>query len=220
MVVRLLLVVLGYLCGSLSFVYLIGRWLRSMDMRRYGSHKLSASNIYHHAGLWAMVLAGIGDLSKAAFPVWLTKRLGFELSTAIFVGLAAMLGHNWPLFFALKGGRGIGTALGTLVILYPLGAAWILAWVVAGRLTPKAAAVPALLGFLTLPILALAQNQPPAIVWGAVGMLLITIVKRIEGNREPLPEGEKRLAVYGRRLLLDRDIRDFDAWIQRRPDEI
>lgn len=211
-----LLILGGYLCGSVSFAYLAGRLLRGIDLRQHGSGKLSGSNVYHHVGVGGMVLVGLLDMGKAALPTWLALRLGQPLGVAVAAGLAAMAGHNWSLFFGLRGGRGIGSALGTLLVIFPLGAAWIVGWVALGRLTPHAAAVWALAGFAALPMLALWRGQPSPTVWGCVGMLLVMVIKRLEGNRRPIREDPWRVLL--RRLLLDRDLADFQAWISQRPE--
>lgn len=215
----LLWTTLGYLCGSVSFAYLIPRWWRGIDLRQYGSRKLSGSNVFNYLGFGGMALVGLLDIGKAALPAWLALRLGLGLATAACAGLAAMVGHNWSLFLDLKGGRGIGAALGLLLCIFPWGAPWMLGWVAAGRLAPHAAAAPALLGFIGLPLLAVAFGEPAATVWACAGMLLVTIVKRVEANRETLPAGESAWRVLVRRLVLDRDMADFDAWIRRAPGE-
>jgi len=211
------LILLGYLCGSISFAYLAGRVARAIDLRRYGSRKLSASNVYGYLGFGGMALVGILDIGKAVLPVRLSMQLGRPLAVSVLVGLAAMAGHNWPVFLGFQGGRGIATALGLLLCIFPPGAPWLLAWVVAGRLVPHAAAVPALLGFAKLPFFAMWLRQPAAVVWGTWGMLLITVVKRLEGNRQPLPPNEPAWRVFLRRLLLDRDIADFETWAHYTP---
>lgn len=217
MLERGLLIVFGYLCGSVSFAYLSARLWRGIDLRKYGSGKLSGSNVYHHVSRPAIVLVGLLDLGKATLPTWLGLRWELGLPTAVAAGLAAMIGHNWSLFLGLTGGRGLAAAVGLLLIVFPWGVLWILAWVALGRLAPKRAAVPALLGVVALPLFAYATGQPEAAVWGCLGILIITIIKRMEANREPLPPGRERWGVLFRRLLLDRDISDFDAWMQRTP---
>ena len=217
LVSALFLILLGYLCGSISFAYLLGRAARAIDLRRYGSRKLSASNVYNYLGFGGMALVGILDIGKTALPVWISMQLQHTLAVPVLVGLAAMIGHNWSLFLGFEGGRGISTALGLFLCLFPQGALWLLAWLAAGRLVPHAAAVPALVGFAKLPFLAMWLNEPAATVWGSWGMLLITIVKRLEGNRQPLPAHESRRRVLLRRLILDRDIADFEAWSRYSP---
>ncbi|MEA3408112.1 MAG: glycerol-3-phosphate acyltransferase [Chloroflexota bacterium] len=215
---RILLIIFGYLCGSVSFAYVTGRLGRAIDLRHYGSRKLSGSNAYETMGFPAMVATGIGDIAKAVLPTWLAMHLGCGLPTIIMTGLAAMLGHNWSLFFRFKGGRGISTALGALFVVFPWGALWILGWTVLGGLRRHMAAIPALFGFVTLPLFAVAMGQAPALVWGCLGMLLVVILKRVEGNREPLPDMGNRWTVLWRRLWLDRDMADHDRWIHRTPE--
>ncbi|MBN1402181.1 MAG: glycerol-3-phosphate acyltransferase [Anaerolineae bacterium] len=214
----LLLTCLGYVSGSVCFAYLAGRLWRSFDLRSYGSRKLSASNVYNYLGFAGMALVGILDIAKAALPIWLSMRLRQSLTTSVLVGLAAMAGHNWSLFLGFKGGRGIGAALGLLLLTFPLGVLWILAWVAAGRFVPHMAAAPALVSIGSLPALAYWRGQSSAVVWGCAGILVITVLKRLEANRLPITPGESRWRVLMRRLLLDRDIADFDAWVAHRPD--
>jgi len=165
-----------------------------------------------------MVLVGLLDIGKAALPTWLGLRLRLGLPAATLAGLAAMIGHNWSLFLALKGGRGIATAIGVLLVIFPWGFPWLLGWLIVGRLVPHAAAAPALLGFVTLPFLANLAGQAVSTVWACVVMLAITIVKRLEANQMPLPPGPERWAILGRRLVLDRDMADWNTWIQQTPE--
>lgn len=211
-------IVSAYLCGSVSFSYLAGRLRHGIDLRQYGSRKLSGSNVYEQFGVGAMILVGVLDLAKAALPTWLGIQLGFELPVVMAAAVAAMIGHNWSLFLALKGGRGIGTVIGSLLVVFPLGSLWLLIWLALGRLVPRAAAIPALIALITLPILAAVTEYAPAIVNGCLGVLIVTIVKRLEANRELIPEGKTLRSVLWRRLLLDRDISEFDAWMHRTPD--
>ncbi len=212
-----LMILLGYLCGSISFSYLAGRLVRQIDLRQYGGGKLSGSNVYHQIGFLGMVVVGLLDIAKAAGPTWLCLRLGYTLGVAVLTGLAAMAGHSWSVFLGFQGGRGIATALGTLLVIFPRGTMWLLGSILIGRLVPHAAAVPALLGFTSLPLVAAITHQPEATIWGCWGMLVLVVLKRLEGNRRPITEDKKRVLL--RRLLLDRDLVDFDAWIAQRPQE-
>ena len=212
------LILFGYLCGSVSFAYLSGRLWRKIDLREYGSAKLSGSNVYHHVSLPAMIAVGLLDIGKAALPTWMGLWLRLGLPAAILAGLAAMVGHNWSIFLGLRGGRGIAAAIGVLLVIFPWGFPWLLGWIILGRLMPRAAAAPALLGFVTLPFVVQAAGQAGPTVWGCAGMLGITVLKRLEANRAPLPAGSERWAVLGRRLVLDRDKADWQSWIEQRPE--
>jgi len=214
MLARISFAAFGYLCGSVSFAYLAGRLLRGIDLRRYGSHTLGGSNVGQHISRLWMIVVGLLDVSKAALPTWLALHLGLGLATALAAGVAAILGHNWSLFIGFKGGRGISTCLGVLLVAFPWGVAWILGFMAIGFVL-KLLAIFALFGFLTLPFLAQEMSQPPEIVMACAAMLLITIIKRLEGNREPLPAGRERRAALARRLFLDRDIASGKAWVEQ-----
>jgi len=103
----ILIVVLGYLLGSIPLAYIAGRLLKGIDLRQYGSGTVSGSGVYQHVAKWAIVAVGLFDIAKAAFPTWLGLELGLGLSVALAAGLAAVVGHNWPLYLGFKGGRGL-----------------------------------------------------------------------------------------------------------------
>lgn len=213
---NVLWIIAGYLLGSIPTAYLAGRWLKGIDLREYGSGTVSGTGVIYHVGLGAGVLAGLFDVAKGAFVPWLALRLGTPLAVALLAGLAAVVGHNWPLYLGFKGGRGISPFMGMMLVVFPWGVLWLLLFLAVGRLL-KYTAVVALLGILTLPLLTHFAGQPAVVTMASVGMLLITVVKRLEANRLPLPSGPERRRVLLRRLLLDRDVGANEAWVERRP---
>ena len=216
----LLMVVLGYLLGSIPSAYLASRLLRGRDLRKYGSGTVSGSMVYEHVARWAVIPVGIFDVAKAAFPAWLALQLGMKDSVAIAAGLAASIGHVWPVFLNFTGGRGISTFLGLLLVIFPWGIPWLLVPLAIGYLLKDSPPF-ALFSLATQPILVVFLNGSPGIFWGTVIMLCITIVKRLEANRRPLPAVKReRNWVLLRRLILDRDIASHADWINRQPDQL
>jgi glycerol-3-phosphate acyltransferase PlsY len=211
-------IVAGYLMGSIPFAYLAGRLLRGIDIRRYGTKTVGGSNVYENVSKPAVVVVGVLDMAKAGLATWLGIRLGLGLPAALASGLAAVAGHNWPLSLGFHGGRGIGTCLGILTVVFPLGFVWMLLFLLIGWLLNNA--MLPLLGFITLAALSHFTGQSIAMTLAVVGMFLLTIAKRLEANRAPLPPTrEEKRAVLLRRLLLDRDIEDWQVWAHRKPEQ-
>jgi glycerol-3-phosphate acyltransferase PlsY len=207
----------GYLLGSIPTAYLAGRWLGKLDLRRYGSGTVSGSMVYEHVARWAVVPVGLFDMAKAALPAWLVLHLGLGEPLAAAAGLAAVAGHNWPLYLHFTGGRGLGTFMGALLPIFPWGFPWMLLFLAVGwRLGDSAPW--ALAGLVTLPLFSVLIGGPDVVAPATGAMLLLTLAKRLEANRRPLPPpGPERRHVILRRLLLDRDIASHAEWIQRRP---
>jgi len=214
-----LLILGGYLLGSIPTAYLAGRWLGKLDLRRYGSGTMSGSMVYEHVARWAVVPVGLFDMAKAALPAWLVLHLGLGEALAAAAGLAAVAGHNWPLFLHFTGGRGLGTFMGALLPIFPWGFPWMLVFLAVGwRLGDSAPW--ALVGLVTLPLFSVLVGGPGVVAPATGAMLLLTLAKRLEANRRPLPPpGPERRQVVLRRLLFDRDIASHAEWIERKPDD-
>jgi len=217
-VIALLLVAGGYLMGSIPMAYLAGRWLRGIDLRRYGSGTVSGGMVYEHVARWAVVPVGLFDVFKAALPTWLALRLELGMPVVAVTGLAAVAGHAWPVFFHFTGGRGTSCFLGVQLVLFPWGVAWTLVFLTIGwRLRNPGPLT--LVAYATLPLLAYAVDGPPIVAPLAGGMLLLTFIKRLEANRRPLPPpGPERRRVVLRRLFLDRDILSHTEWVRQLPE--
>jgi len=224
----LLLIAGGYLLGSVSSTYLVGRWLGGKDLRQYGSGSLGGSMVFEHVGRWAVVPVVIFDVLKGTAPALLALWLGLGVQVAAAAGLAAAIGHNWPIFLRFYGGRAMGTFAGVWLALFPPGLVWMTAFMGIGwRLGDSGPWLYPCL--LSMPLLAHLFGGPrmlgpfllggPEVVGPIAGaMILITLAKRLEANRRPLPPpGPERLKVILRRAFLDRDIASHEEWIRRRP---
>jgi glycerol-3-phosphate acyltransferase PlsY len=216
-VTKLLLAAIGgYVLGSIPMAYLAGRWRRGIDIRQVGTGSVGGSNVHDQVGRWLIVVVGLLDIGKAALATWLGQRYGGGPTAAVIAGLAAVVGHCWPWTLGFHGGRGLSTCLGVLVVLFPMGALAELLALAVGRLFRHPA-----VNLLALPALSLlgwGLGEPSAIIALGSCMFLIVSLKRLEANRQPLPAGPERWRVLGRRWWLDRDIRDWEAWVSRRPE--
>jgi glycerol-3-phosphate acyltransferase PlsY len=174
--------------------------------------------VWEHVTRWAVVPAGLFDVLKASLPAWLSLQRDLGPWVAAGAGLAAAIGHNWPLFLGFTGGRAVSCFLGIWLVLFPWGFPWMLAFLTVGYLLGDSAPW-TLASLVTLPLLSHLVDGPAVVRPAAGAMLLLTFVKRVEANRRPLPSaGPERRRVLLRRLFLDRDIASHRDWIRRQPD--
>lgn len=128
-------VVLAYLAGSLSFAVVVSRLMGLADPRTYGSKNPGATNVLRSGSKAAAIVTLLLDAFKGWLPVvivkWWGETWGLGDGTVALVGLAAFLGHLWPVFFRFQGGKGVATAAGVILAFDPwLGLASLLTWVV------------------------------------------------------------------------------------------
>ncbi len=130
----LLAVVAAYLVGSLSFAVIVSRSMGLNDPRTYGSKNPGATNVLRSGSKAAAVVTLLLDAFKGWLPVmlvkWFGQPYGLGDGTMAMVGLAAFLGHLFPVFFRFVGGKGVATALGVLLAInWILGVATLVTWV-------------------------------------------------------------------------------------------
>ncbi|MCD6299849.1 MAG: glycerol-3-phosphate acyltransferase [Dehalococcoidales bacterium] len=129
-------IVVGYLLGSIPFGVLVGRRMVKMDVRQHGSGKMGATNVLRTAGRKAAAVVAILDLLKGILAVTFAGLIWWGLSTIegvsdswwllssaqVAAGLAAVIGHIWPIFLKFRGGRGVAPFFGGLIALCPVAA--------------------------------------------------------------------------------------------------
>ena len=205
----------AYMLGSVPAAWIVARLVKGIDLRKVGSGTIGASNVYYNVGRFWILPVGIFDLFvKGLTPVYLARALDLAIEVQAAAGLLAVIGHNWPITLGFKGGRGVAPSVGTLLALGRLELAFFIVVTSAGWQFTKASGVWVLLGFVSLPFVALYFQRPTAVVLLMVGLLLVTVVKRLasnslRGSDVPLPQ------LLFNRLMYDRDIADHDAWVQR-----
>jgi len=108
-------ILLAYLMGSLSTAIIYCKVAGLPDPRSQGSGNPGATNVLRFGGKKVAIIVLLGDLLKGLIPVLLAKWLGLSAAAIVLVGIAAFLGHLYPVFFRFKGGKGVATALGILL---------------------------------------------------------------------------------------------------------
>ena len=197
--VAILLVVVGYVLGSIPTGILVARWQKGVDIRQHGSGNIGMTNVLRAVGKGAAALTLVGDLAKGLLPVllaraWLTSPWAIGL-----VALAAVIGHLFPVFAGFHGGKGVATTLGASLPLLPgplLIAFLVFVTCVALR---RQVSLGSLAAAAALPIAAFAWGYPAAYVLYAL-MVATLIWYRHRENIQRLLAGTEPTIGQGVRL--------------------
>lgn len=227
-----LLLVTAYLMGSVPAAYLGARLSRGIDIRQYGSGNVGISNLLRLTSKRVALPVLAYDLLKGVLPMWLAGTIGFSLSQQLLVGLAAVIGHCWPVFLKFSGGRGVLTYLGVVLFLAPrLSLILLTITFIFGAFHQMALA-----GILVISLFPVFSyfSGAPVISWifgrsldnlerwpvtlVLLALLLVIIIRRLTVPRSSLSSGLSTGELLLNRLLQDRDIRDRDTWVNRKPD--
>ncbi len=189
----------AYLIGSISFAVIISRMMGLGDPRTYGSKNPGATNVLRSGSKVAAGLTLLLDALKGFVPTALVQyysfELGFEDTTIAFVGVAAFLGHLFPVFFKFEGGKGVATAAGVLFAYEPLlGLLTLITWIVVAAIF-RYASLASLIAAAFAPFFTLAFFDRPSIALGVsvMSLLLIwrhwrNIVKLLRGHESRIGE--------------------------------
>jgi glycerol-3-phosphate acyltransferase PlsY len=183
-------IIAAYLIGSIPFALILARrW--GADLRVVGSGNLGAANVMRASGVTAGLLVAILDMSKGAASVWMAARIGEGTPLPAAAGLAAIIGHIYPIWLRFRGGKGVATACGVFSILTPLAVPPALALFAIVVWLTKYISLGSVVASLALPPLAYAFGSPAAAVVAAAGAAAI-IVFRHRSNVLRLWTGTER----------------------------
>ena len=211
-----------YLLGSIPTAYIIGKLVRGVDIRGYGSGNVGGANLYEHVGKrWVAPLVIAEIVIKGGLPiVFSIYVLDIDRSSAFLIGvpLFTIAGNNWSAFLKLQGGRGITVAVGTMLVLSPI--LWLAFAVIAfgGWVVTKSSGLWVLIALVLLPVVAFLAEDNVNLVWYCLGMLGIIALKRLSSNWTPFPDDISRKRVLLNRLVRDRDVSDRTGWVRRIPE--
>jgi glycerol-3-phosphate acyltransferase PlsY len=119
MIEIIILLILSYILGSIPFGYLITKYTTSKNLLEIGWKKNSGSNVFKNVGLWQGIFTFVFDILKAFLAVYLAKYFGLSPLLQVFCGVLTIVGHNWSCFLGFKGGRGLATLMGALLVISP-----------------------------------------------------------------------------------------------------
>ena len=187
-------ILFGYGVGSLPLGYLVASRAKGIDLRRVGSGNVGATNAYRSAGLAAAVIVVLVDVAKGASSVFFAARFATGAADPVAAGIAAILGHVYPVWLRFHGGKGVATACGVFWMLAPLATAiaasvfLIVVWV------SRYVSLGSIVATMALPPLAWLTDKPMAVVIGAA-VAAILIVERHRANLARLQQGSERRGV-------------------------
>lgn len=117
MTLSIIAIIGSYLLGSVSFSLLIAKWVKGIDIRQYGSGNAGATNTLRVLGKGPAIGVLALDVLKGIAAVWIGRLVSDHTWVSVACGIAAIIGHNWPIFFRFRGGKGIATTIGVLASL-------------------------------------------------------------------------------------------------------
>lgn len=183
----LMKLLLAYVVGSIPTGLIIGKTFYKKDLREYGSKNIGSTNAYRVLGIKGALFVFIGDALKGAIGVSLFKP---DPILMVIGGILAMVGHNWSLFLKFKGGKGVATGLGLLLVLVPKISLIVIAiWVVIVGFS-KYVSLGSIIAAISVPVLMYLFDKPmPFFVFGIVAALFVVI--RHKANIKRLMAGEE-----------------------------
>lgn len=195
------IILVGYGIGSLPVGYLVANRAAGVDLRRAGSGNVGAANVYRTSGLALAVIVALADIAKGMGSVLFASRLAPGAGEMAAAGVAAVIGHVYPVWLRFHGGKGVATASGVFWILAPAATAmaavlflivvWWTRYVSLGSVVATAA----------LPPLAWMTGTPAPVIAGSVAAALV-VIQRHRGNLARLRQGtETRLRAPGRATM-------------------
>jgi acyl phosphate:glycerol-3-phosphate acyltransferase len=186
------LLVVAYLLGSVSFAVLIVRAVTGKDIRAEGSGNAGATNVLRGHGKKLALLVALLDVAKGAAAVLLMRLVTADPAWTAAAGLAAVLGHVFPIFYGFRGGKGVATAVGAFLVLAPLAVLCCLGvFVLVVALTRYVSLGSVISLALLSPVAGLLFHASRPVVTAAGLTALVVLLKHL-GNLKRIARGEER----------------------------
>ena len=191
--------VVGYLVGSLPFGYLAARRWAGVDLRRVGSGNVGATNVLRVSGPSLGVLVMAVDMTKGLAAVLLAGRVEASAVASVNAGVAAVMGHMFPIWLGGRGGKGVATACGAFALLAPVATTIAAAVFVSTVWFTRLVSLGSIAATASLPLAAVAAGDSVTVVNGSTVVALAVLWKH-RGNVQRMWQGrERRLGQPGGR---------------------
>jgi glycerol-3-phosphate acyltransferase PlsY len=187
-----ILIFVAYLLGSVPVGVLLAR-MKGADPRKVGSGNIGATNVMRAAGKTTGALTLVGDILKGLLPVVVAFVMGEPVRVVAAVGLAAFLGHLFPLFLRFKGGKGVATALGVYLALDPFAVVISMTLFVLVLLKWRFVSLGSLVGVAAMPLLLYLLNAPNYYIYLALIIGTLIFIKHKDNIRRLLAGAEDKI---------------------------
>jgi glycerol-3-phosphate acyltransferase PlsY len=197
-------IICAYLIGSFPSAYIVGRLRKGIDIRKEGSRNMGAMNVFYKVGFGEGLLVLAVDIGKGAAAVALARYLGTGEIVELLAGVAAVLGHSFPIFLKFLGGKGGATCIGVLAFLIPWGIPFYLAIFGVSLLITRYPTLSYSVAFLCFPLVGWLHYQKWELVVFSIGILLLPATRYIPRLKEMRAKGGSWKHVFRRKGLRDR----------------
>lgn len=185
-----LLILFSFILGSIPFGVIIAR-VKGIDLKKVGSGNIGATNVLRAMGKGSAILTLLGDMLKGAAAVAIGSYLSVGAAYEGAMGISAILGHNFSLFLSFKGGKGVATSIGVLLIYSPkVAILTLMIWLLMALMT-KYSSLGAIMSFGVLPINVWLFDYSKVKLSVAAVIALLILARHI-GNIERLIKGTER----------------------------
>lgn len=113
-------ILVGYMLGSIPAAFIVAKLRKGIDIREVGRGNVGATNVMREVGLWEGAVVAVVDIGKGAATIIFGQTLGISQPWLLGAGSAAVLGHSFPLYIGFRGGQGVATVIGVVLVLSPL----------------------------------------------------------------------------------------------------
>ncbi len=192
---QFIIAIISYFIGSIPFSFLIPKYIGQVDIRKVGSGNTGTTNVVRTLGLKVGVLAFIGDFLKGVLPT-LIGLMTLGTKGAIIGGGLAVLGHCYPVWLKFKGGKGIATSAGVLVVLTPNVFFILLALQFAIIFATRYMSLASIISGALFPVLCMLLSKPSEVVLFAA-LLGAFVIYRHQANLKRLIKGEEKKLTIG-----------------------
>ncbi len=188
-IIVVLILIIGFFLGSIPFGIIVAK-LKGVDLKKVGSGNIGATNVLRSMGKGSALITLLGDLFKGTLAVFLGRKLDVGTFYEGLAGISAILGHNFSIFLRFKGGKGVATSLGVLIIYAPQAALiTMIIWLVVVIFT-RYSSLGALVSFSFLPLnILLFETEDKFMV---AFLITILIFIRHKDNIKRLMRGTER----------------------------